>query len=205
MTGTDGGRPRTRSEARAAHVRPLDAPPAFVPRTPRQTRRRARVWRRVTAVVAATALLVLGATVVTRLLATDGEPAAPSAGTDAYANGYLPEDVLVPIADGYRLVRPAAEAFERLAAAARQAGFELRVNSAYRTYDEQAAMVEQYGLLSEGGTAAEPGTSEHGWGTAVDLTLDAEQLAWFYDHAGEYGFAATIADEPWHWNYVGTG
>jgi D-alanyl-D-alanine carboxypeptidase len=135
---------------------------------------------------------------------------APSAGAATekllgavYRNGDLPDEALVPITDGYRLVHPAAEAFGRLEAAALDAGFALQVNSAYRTYDEQVAMVEQYGLLSEGGTAAEPGTSEHGWGTAVDLTLDGEQLAWFEANAGRFGFRATVPGEPWHWAYAG--
>lgn len=156
------------------------------------------------AVALAAALALTGGLALHRALTAPSASAAAAKPVGAaYRNGELPDEVLVPIADGHRLVRPAAEAFGRLEEAALEAGFTLQVNSAYRTYDEQVAMVEQYGLLSEGGTAAEPGTSEHGWGTAVDLTLDGEQLAWFEANAGRFGFQATVAGEPWHWNYVG--
>ena len=40
--------------------------------------------------------------------------------------------------------------------------------SAYRTYDQQAELYQQY-LDGVGPTAAPPGTSEHNFGTAVDL------------------------------------
>jgi len=159
-------------------------------------------------VAAVTAMLVLlgGIAAQRALTARPGDSAGagqhvPAEGT--YANGELPNDALVAITGGFRLSRPAAAAFGRLEAAALAAGFALQVNSAYRSYDEQVAMVEDYGLLSEGGRAAEPGTSEHGWGTAVDLTLDADQLAWFQANAGQCGFQATIPGEPWHWAYVG--
>lgn len=126
------------------------------------------------------------------------------ASTPAYPNGELPESALTEIGDGYRLTPDAAEAFASLRAAADEAGVTMSVNSAYRSYADQVEMVEAYGLLANGGRAAEPGTSEHGWGTAVDLTLDGSALVWIRENAGTYGFAETIPDEPWHWNYVGT-
>lgn len=125
------------------------------------------------------------------------------ASTPTSANGELPESALTEIGDGYRLTADAAEAFASLRAAASDAGMTMTVNSAYRSYADQVGMVEAYGLLADGGRAAEPGTSEHGWGTAVDLTLDGAALIWMRENAGTYGFAETIADEPWHWNYVG--
>ena len=150
------------------------------------------------ALVAAAAALV-----VPRVLGSGEQTVPAPTGSAEYANGDLPDAALVTIIGDYRLIPAAAEAFARLEAAAGDAGFALQVNSAYRTYEEQVAMARQYGLLSEGGTAAEPGTSEHGWGTAVDLTLDADQLAWFQANAAAFGFQATIPGEPWHWNYVG--
>jgi hypothetical protein len=56
-----------------------------------------------------------------------------------------------------------------------------------------------------GALAAYPGTSNHGWGVAVDL---AEQWmrSWIDDHGAEFGWRKTEAfSEWWHVNYVGGG
>ncbi|CAM3798383.1 D-alanyl-D-alanine carboxypeptidase family protein [Occultella aeris] len=134
---------------------------------------------------------------------TDGE--APPSATDA-ENGRLDPATLVPIDGGqgtYLLVADAAAAFEDLRASARAAGVEFEINSAYRTYNEQVALAERLGTLDEGGTAAKPGESEHGWGISVDLTLDFEELSWMRANAGDFGFTETVAAEPWHWTYIG--
>ncbi|MBZ2195877.1 M15 family metallopeptidase [Occultella gossypii] len=134
---------------------------------------------------------------------SQGEPAASAADSD---NGRLDPATLVPIDSGqgtYLLVAEAAAAFEQVRAAALAAGVVFEINSAYRTYDEQVALAEQLGTLDEGGTAAEPGLSEHGWGISVDLTLDFEELGWMRANAGDFGFTETVAAEPWHWTYTG--
>lgn len=198
VMGHDAGGARSRASARATHVVRLDgvAPRAAV----------ARRRRRVVVVAGLLALTLLGGLTAHRMLLADSASAGDvggSATSTQHENGRLPDDALVSIGDGFRLTPAAAEAFGRLEEAALAAGFTLQVNSAYRSHDEQVAMVEEYGLVSEGGLAAEPGTSEHGWGIAVDLTLDARELGWFRGNAGRFGFAETIADEPWHWAYVG--
>lgn len=73
--------------------------------------------------------------------------------------------------------------------------------SSYRTYDEQVYL---WGVYMRGGNlAATPGTSNHGWGIAIDLPNGWEQ-EWMRAHAGRYGWAKTEAfSEPWHWNYAG--
>jgi hypothetical protein len=67
--------------------------------------------------------------------------------------------------------------------------------------------------------AAVPGTSNHGWGKAVDfadqsgeLTFDSVGYAWLKAWAGFYGWihpAVMEPDgaipEPWHWEWVGDG
>ena len=62
-------------------------------------------------------------------------------------------------------------------------------------------LAERKGLYKDGGLAAVPGTSDHGWGMAVDLSLDAGAQAWMRLHAGEYGFVEDTPREPWHWGY----
>lgn len=73
--------------------------------------------------------------------------------------------------------------------------------SSYRTYDEQVYL---YGVYQRGGNlAAYPGSSNHGWGVAIDIPNGWEQ-EWMRQNAGRYGWAKTEAmSEPWHWNYVG--
>ncbi len=128
-------------------------------------------------------------------------PAA--AETPTYENGKIPAEELTAIGDGYQLVKPAAKAYKKMTTALTEAGHAYTLNSAYRTIEEQEQLVEDLGLLEEGGRAAAVGTSEHGLGTAVDLKLDWDAVEWLRANAATYGFAETIADEPWHWNYVG--
>jgi hypothetical protein len=51
-------------------------------------------------------------------------------------------------------------------------------------------------------SAAVPGTSNHGWGTAVDIVITPETLAWLRKHAAAYGFDnadGAQVGENWHW------
>lgn len=53
--------------------------------------------------------------------------------------------------------------------------------------------------------AAKPGTSNHGWGIAVDIP-DANAQAWLRRHAAPWGWShdeGARVGEPWHWRYVG--
>lgn len=129
-------------------------------------------------------------------------PVTVSATMKAAGNGNLPDSMLVPIGQGgHRLSAPAADAFSRLAAAARRDGVRFGVTSSYRSYAEQVATADEVGLYGQGGWAAVPGTSNHGWGLAVDLDLDARAQAWMRNNAWRYGFFEDVPDEPWHWTY----
>lgn len=123
-------------------------------------------------------------------------PAAP------YPNGQIPAAQLHTIEGNYQLLPDAAVAFGELRQAFETAGHSLTINSAYRDTATQQKLVEKHGLLEDGGTAAPVGSSEHGLGIAVDLTLDFEALQWFRTHASAFGFTATIDAEPWHWVYT---
>jgi len=72
--------------------------------------------------------------------------------------------------------------------------------SAYRTYDQQAQLYEDY-LNGTGPLAAPPGTSAHESGTAVDVQDEAMRSV--IDALGPaYGWGKTEApDEWWHVNY----
>src|SRR4051812_34326749 len=105
------------------------------------------------------------------------------------------------------IVRPLQELF----AAAAAAGHVLAVNSAFRSYEEQARV---HASIKQPGRAALPGQSEHQLGTAVDLKLpSAEAADWLAAHAADFGFVRSYPPgkhkitgyrpEPWHVRFVG--
>ncbi|WP_226924543.1 M15 family metallopeptidase [Georgenia satyanarayanai] len=120
----------------------------------------------------------------------------------AYGNGRIPRDALEPVgATGHRLWAPAAQSFEKLLSAAAADGVSIGVTDSYRSYDVQVDVVRRKGLYSEGGLGAKPGTSQHGWGMAVDLDLDPSAQAWMRANAARFGFVEDTPREPWHWAF----
>lgn len=144
-------------------------------------------------------------------------------------NGKLPSSVLVPITGGGSLHRHAAAAWEAMVAAAAADGIELRHVGAYRSYESQLAMFRDryqttpngarvtrrwngltYYLKRGKAPSATPGTSNHGWGLAIDVaSVGADgRLPWLVVHAGRFGFTWEVADssnpnfEAWHIRYV---
>lgn len=120
-----------------------------------------------------------------------------------WPNGRVPEAQLVPVGGGHRLAAPAAAAFADLQQAARSAGVSFGVTDSYRSLDQQVDLVRRKGLYSEGGLAARPGTSQHGWGLAVDLSLDARAQDWMRANGPRFGFVEDVPREPWHWTFRG--
>lgn len=124
----------------------------------------------------------------------------------AYGNGRIPDHALSEISggNGHQLWAPAARSFEALREAAARDGVTIGITDSYRDYDTQADLVKRKGLYSQGGLAAPAGTSNHGWGTALDLRLDANAQQWMRENAGRFGFVEDVPREPWHWHYVPT-
>jgi len=119
-----------------------------------------------------------------------------------YGNGTVPASALAEISGTqHRLWQPAATSFEALRAAAKADGVDIGITDSYRTLDTQVDLVRRKGLYTEGGLAAAPGTSNHGWGMALDLRLDPAAQAWMRENAGTYGFVEDTPREPWHWGY----
>ncbi|PFG34529.1 M15 family metallopeptidase [Sanguibacter antarcticus] len=122
----------------------------------------------------------------------------------AYGNGKIPHDALASIGTtGHRLWAPASESFEKLLAAAKADGVDIGITDSYRTYESQVDLAERKGLYSQGGLAATPGTSDHGWGLSLDLKLDGPALAWMRANGAEHGFVEDVPREPWHWTFQG--
>jgi LAS superfamily LD-carboxypeptidase LdcB len=91
-----------------------------------------------------------------------------------------------------------------MASAAAADGVSIGITDSYRSFDAQVDVAARKGLYNQGGLAAVPGTSDHGWGTALDLRLDQPALTWMKAHGKEYGFTADVPGESWHWHYVPT-
>ena len=117
--------------------------------------------------------------------------------------------------------------FYQLVGAGKQAGYNLSVVSAYRSYQTQVATfnywVSQYGYTIATQGSALPGHSEHQLGTTVDLGLvgDPDFTAftnhpvaeWVQKNSYKYGFIVSYPYgkqaitgyiwEPWHSRFVG--
>lgn len=114
-------------------------------------------------------------------------------------------------APGQRLAPGAADALTSLNKAYRaRFGRNLTVTDSYRSYAAQVATKALKGDL-----AADPGTSNHGVGLAVDLGGGVEdfgtpQHEWMQANASKYGWVhpswarqGGSKPEPWHWEFVG--
>jgi len=133
-----------------------------------------------------------------------GYPTGPWGG---YSDGLIPSSQLCAIIGGGRLRPDAAAAFNAMSQAYAQAfGTNLCVGDSYRSYSQQVSIFRERPSL-----AAVPGTSNHGWGLAVDLGCGVQssrsaQYRWMTRTASQFGFvhpAWAVHDpyEPWHWEF----
>lgn len=124
-------------------------------------------------------------------------------------NGQLTSAELQWSVVGGELAHHAARGADRLALAfADHFGRSLIATDCYRTLAEQIVLARLKPAL-----AAEPGTSNHGWGLAMDLAsrvdnASSAEHAWMDTNARRFGWVnpAWAHDpdrfEPWHWEYV---
>lgn len=134
-----------------------------------------------------------------------------------HSNGRIPDSQLaaIPWASKERLRTDAAQSLIALNAAFRQAfGYDLPINSGYRSYADQVDAKAIYG-----GEAAIPGESTHGWGLAIDvgtythmrISFTSATYNWLTANAGRYGWinppwavqGGSGPDEAWHWEFYG--
>lgn len=135
-----------------------------------------------------------------------------SQGWGGFSNGMIPASELCGIpAAGHLLRCDAATAYQALMQAyEREFGRRLCITDSYRSYASQVTLYAKKPSL-----AALPGTSNHGWGVAVDLCggiqrFGTTQHQWMLDHAPTYGWVLPrwarptgSRPEPWHWEYRG--
>ena len=113
---------------------------------------------------------------------------------------------------------------EDLLDAAKKDDLNLKVLSAYRSFDTQSDLKGQYTQVYGTGAnafSADQGYSEHQLGTTVDITTpevggaytsfaNTDGYQWLLKNAYKYGFILSYPEgndfyvyEPWHWRYVG--
>jgi D-alanyl-D-alanine carboxypeptidase len=115
------------------------------------------------------------------------------------SNGRLTAAELAPIPGG-QLSNEAARAWN--AGPAKAGCRPLGPNSSYRDYAGQVYFWTLY-QQGRGNLAARPGTSNHGWGKAVDLAAPYMR-SWIDQHGRRFGWRKVEAPgEWWHVNYVG--
>ncbi|MFF3064640.1 M15 family metallopeptidase [Oerskovia sp. NPDC057915] len=163
-------------------------------------------------VVPADGVVPTGGTLADQLAAAVARYAGSTA---QYANGQLPDSALCPLAfaPGQSLRCDAAEQLEALAAEYQKAfGKPLRITDSYRSYDDQVAVKAAKPFL-----AAVPGTSQHGWGLAIDVgspvsTGKSAEYLWMRLHAPDYGWDNPTwarpdgrKPEPWHFEFYAAG
>lgn len=124
-----------------------------------------------------------------------------------YANGKIPSSALSPIPGG-KLEHNAAAAWNAMRAYIGKAhGVWIRPlgpNSSYRTYESQQYFWNLY-QRGDGNVAARPGTSNHGWGKAVDVATQ-EMAALIRRYGSKFGWSwdeGRRAGEWWHFRYIG--
>ena len=131
----------------------------------------------------------------------------PPGAWGGYSDGLIPNSALCSIIGGGALRPDAAVAFNKMSQAyAKAFGSPLCITASYRPYSDQVRL-----FRLEPSFAAVPGTSNHGWGVAVDLGCGVQnygsaQYRWMTAHAGAYGWvhpawALHNPFEPWHWEF----
>ncbi|HET7053532.1 MAG TPA: transglycosylase SLT domain-containing protein [Solirubrobacterales bacterium] len=90
-----------------------------------------------------------------------------------------------------------AAAFDRMAAAAAQAGLSLVVNSGFRSDAEQAAL---FAAHPDPQWVAPPGHSLHRCATELDLGPEPA-YGWLAANASRFGFVQRYSWEAWHYGY----
>jgi hypothetical protein len=126
------------------------------------------------------------------------------------STGYLqgnPFEVTLVTVDGYPVEINLANAFLTMAKAAEGAGLNMRLNSGFRTPQEQAYLYNCYKTCScnSCSEAASPGWSNHQSGHALDINVSGGVLGWLNANGGAFGFKRTVASETWHWEWWGGG
>jgi cell wall-associated NlpC family hydrolase len=136
-------------------------------------------------------------------------PSPADAAWGGWSNGQIPNGALCPVAPGQQLRCDAAAAYRAMSDAYDSAfGRPLCITDSYRSLSAQVDAHHR-----KPGITAVPGTSNHGWGLAVDLcgginSFGTAQAGWMEANAGRFGWVHPrwaqlngANPEPWHWEF----
>ena len=188
--------------------------PAPATPTHRRSRRSSRSRRGLLVVVALAALVTLVGASCKQLDPNNRPSTVPGV-----SNGNLPMAYLASTVSGCVVYDESVNSLNLMIAQAAKDGVNLRPISCYRDYAGQVAARDEWCAKGACQMAAVPGTSNHGWGKAVDfrdqsgeLTFDSAGYAWLKTWAGYYGWMhpkgmeqGGPVPEPWHWEWIGDG
>ncbi len=145
------------------------------------------------------------------------------------AQDYIPRN-LITIDEEYSVEpdqkgsKVAVEAFYKMREEAEKEGYEIVVNSGYRSYNNQKDVMDvYYNLYGQNYIdkyVTQPGFSEHQTGLAFDIAslnnktfAESREYEWMVENAHKYGFIlrypeseehiTLISAEAWHYRYVG--
>jgi peptidoglycan hydrolase-like protein with peptidoglycan-binding domain len=144
---------------------------------------------------------------------SDTKPSTTSNTKNTGKNGKLSGADLKSIGNGQKLSPKAADAYLEMEKAAKEDGVTFDVTDSYRTFEIQDANFDwdrynQTGERKKRGTdiaMALPGTSNHGWGKAIDVFPKKAQ-DWIKQNGEKYGWSwaeGRSVGENWHFTYVG--
>jgi D-alanyl-D-alanine carboxypeptidase len=146
-------------------------------------------------------------------------------------DGYEPQDLIELSAGDYQIARrglmlrrPAVDALQSMAQAAKSANVTLQASSTYRSYtyqvDVYARNVRELGQAVADRESARPGYSQHQTGLVIDFGSIDDSFArtsagrWMQTNASRFGWSLSFPDgyeaatgyrwESWHYRYVGT-
>jgi hypothetical protein len=128
-------------------------------------------------------------------------------------NGNLPAATLSSYTSTCRIWSQAYGSASAMILAARKVGVTLVTADCYRDYAGQVYWRTWWCNVGRCGNAAVPGTSNHGWGKAIDfhdlsggLPTNGAAYRWLKANAGRFGWNNPIlTNEAWHWEWVGNG
>lgn len=143
----------------------------------------------------------------------ESTPLGGSSFLDMYPNGRIPAAALCSpaFAPNHKLDCSSVPSLESLNNDFRAAfGKDIAITDSYRSYEEQVRCRQKKGSL-----CATPGTSNHGFGRAIDLASNINNFGtaehnWMRRNAPKYGWVLPewaqengSKPEPWHWEFIG--
>ena len=137
-----------------------------------------------------------------------------NSGLSSYSNGEVDQSILVPLSwnESFLMQKDAAQMFELLNRDFRaESGYDLKITSTYRPLAVQCQVKRESPSMT-----ATPGTSNHGYGLAVDIAaaaspfidFDSYEYQWMMENGHKYGWlhpwwagpGGTML-EPWHFEF----